>query len=100
VITSGRSAGDDELRAGENAHAGGLGVEHGAQAEEEVGQLGGDFLEHADRARGRHGELDGGQTAVGERLRAIEQAVRGLGADQGDDFLGLKLRENGVFFHG
>ena len=90
---------DDELGAGEDAGAGGLGVEHGAQAEEEAGQLGGGLFQHANGARGGHGELDAGEPAVGEGLGAVEQPVGIVGADQGNDLLGFDLGEDGIFFH-
>ena len=95
-----RGGGDDELGPGENAGACRLCVEDGAEAEEEIGQLRCGFLQHADGAGGGHGQLDASEPAFSEGLRAIEEAVGAVCADQGDDFFRLNLGENGVFFHG
>jgi hypothetical protein len=64
--------GDDKFRAREDAGARGLGVEDRTEAEEKIGEFGGSFLEHADGARGGHGELDAGEATFGEGFSTVE----------------------------
>ena len=57
---------DDVLCAFEDAHAGGLGVEDGAGADEDVGAVFGEALHDFDGAGDGHGDFEDGDAAVGD----------------------------------
>jgi hypothetical protein len=91
---------DYEFGSFEDAHAGGLGVENGAGADEDVGAL---FAEPADDLDGTgdgHGDLEDGDAAVGYGSGYGEGFVYGVGAQDGDEADLLERLEDFVFVHG
>jgi hypothetical protein len=89
----------DELGAFENAHAGCLGVEDGAGADEDVGALLGEFPHDFNGARDGHGDLEDGDSAVGYGACDGEGFVYGVGAEDGDEADSLEGLEDFVFLH-
>ena len=85
---------DDVLRAFEDAHASGLGVEDSAGANEDVGALFGEGAHDADGSRDGHGDFESRDAAGGDRIRERESLLFGLGAEDGDEAEGAKCFED------
>ena len=93
---------DHILGAGEDGHAGGLGVHDGARADDKVGAviLSGHLLNDGVDAGGGVGQLDAGAAALDAGLGDAHGVVGVLGADHGHQAAGAKLGKYLFLFHG
>jgi hypothetical protein len=89
----------DEFCAFEDAHAGGFWVKDSAGADEDVGALLGEFAHDLDGTGDCHGDLEDGDSSVGDGSGYGEGFVDGVGAEDGDETDLLEGLEDFVFLH-
>ena len=70
---------------GVEASAGSLGVEDGACANQDFGDVFGEIGDHVDGARYGHGDFNNGDAAAGDGVGGEVSVFGGDGADAGDD---------------